>query len=204
MLSPEQIYELANREELQRSDGSTLFIWVTGLSGAGKTFVLERLEKELRKRGETAIFSDGAQLLKEIENDAEGRYHVRHDGRFLVTSTVIDDRIHEELRRKAEAFEGNFFLIELARGKDVQGQRDLSFQRLSRSITNNILAQSVFIYVDCPYEERVKRNQWRNGQTSDGNYRRINPVALERFFQEDDFDEWRLTIHRPIIVLDNS
>ena len=204
MLTRDQIIQLSQREEFQKND-APIYIWVMGLSGAGKTFVLEHLKEELQKRGTVGVFSDGAQLLQEVRKDTSQKYHIKDGEGFLVTNTAIDDRVYRELVIKAEAFKGDFFLIEVTRGKDVEGERDLSFSRLFRSIPKHLLSNSVFIYVHCPYEERVRRNQLRTGNMSPGgNYRKVNPVAMRRFFQEDDFEEWKLTIQRPIIELDNS
>ena len=205
MLTPDQIIQFSQREEFQKRGYEPIYIWVMGLSGAGKTFILEHLKGELQKRGTVGVFSDGDQLLREVRNDTRQEYHIKNEEGFLVTNTALDDLVYRELVVRAEAFTGDFFLIEVTRGKDLEGKRDLSFSRLFRSIPEYLLSNSVFIYVHCPYEERIRRNQLRTGNASlDGNYRKVNPVALKRFFQEDDFEKWKLTIKRPIIELDNS
>jgi len=205
MLMPDQIIQLSRREEFQKRDSEPIYIWVMGMSGAGKTFVLAHLKEELQKRGTVGVFSDGEQLLREVRNDTRWEYHIRNKEGFLVTNTALDDLVYRELVVRAEAFEGDFFLIEVTRGKDLEGERDLSFSRLFRDIPTHLLSNSVFVYVHCPYDERVRRNQLRTENAStNSNYRKVNPVALRRFFQEDDFEEWKLTIKRPIIELDNS
>jgi hypothetical protein len=62
-------------------------------------------------------------------------------------------------------------------------------------IPEQILSNSIFIYLQCPYEERLKRNLDRNGWQT-------NPAVFERLTKEDDFEEWSKTLTRPLIVYD--
>ena len=205
MLSLQQISDLVYTDEMQKRSDGPLYIWVTGPFAAGKSFVIEHLSNELQKFGKVAIFLDTAHIIKEVNDDIEGLHHIRHDGGFTITDNVIHDRILDKLMKEAEAFGGDFFLIEMARvGRDTKGLRDLSYHRLSRHITSKILARSVFIRLNCPYEERARRNECRNGQTPDGKYRKASATLMERFSPEDDFRAWKAGINRPVVALDNS
>ena len=197
MLDKERIVEFA-----KEIPGNTLYLWVTGPSGCGKTTLIENLREELE--GERGVFSDGAYILEEVVKDKEQQYHIKQpDGRFLITDTSIHDRVHHRLVADLQNFQGDICLIELARGEDIQGIIDLSYRRLIDNIPVKILENSLFVYIRCPFSERMRRNEIRDGQSADGNYRKVNPIAMERFFQTDDFEQWRQTMDLPTIVIDN-
>ena len=48
---------------------SAVVIWLTGLSGAGKTTIGKALEEELRKRGAQVEFLDGDDLRRTISSE---------------------------------------------------------------------------------------------------------------------------------------
>ena len=204
MLNIEELLQLAEMRELQKKGSSPTYIWIAGPAAAGKTFVIEHLAIILQRKGKVSIISDGAILLKVVSEDIAEVYHTGQGESLLVTDVAIDDRIHQALIEEIEKYQGDFLLIELARGKDMEGYIDLSYERILRRLTNKILNNSVFVYLACPYEERVKRNKVRHGETLDGNYRRINPIAVTRFFQGDDFEQWKDKIGSPFIILNNS
>jgi hypothetical protein len=204
MLSIHQIHNIAYSDELQKRS-SPIYIWVTGPFAAGKTFFIEHLTNELVKLGKVSTFRDDAQLIEEVNFDANSEHHIKINGGFIVTDNVIHDRILVNICSEAEKFDGDFFLIELARaGRDLQGIRDMSYYRISKFITRKILDNSIFIRIECPYEERLRRNEHRKHDRVDGKYRKATLDIMQRFAPEDDFYEWIKGISRPIIVLNNS
>lgn len=205
MLSIQQIYALAYTDELKKNSDKPVYIWVTGQFAAGKTFFIEHLSEELMKLGKVAIFRDDAQLNIEINTDVDKKHHTNINGDIIITDNVIHDRILVKTCEEAEKFDGDFFIIELARvGKDLKGKRDMSYYRISKFITKIVLDHSVFIRIECPYTERMRRNELRAPDRLDGKYRKAPLEIMQRFSQEDDFHEWAKNIGRPIIMLDNS
>ena len=82
----DEIYPVFN-EILQRQDKEKYLnqqskvIWLTGLSGSGKTTVAKTLERELYKRGFLAQVLDGDNIRTGINNnlgftDERGSFHV--------------------------------------------------------------------------------------------------------------------------------
>ena len=205
MLSIQQIYNLAYSEILKKKDDKPVYIWVTGPFASGKTFFIEHLSKELVKLGKLSIARDDIHLIREVNFDLDNKHHININGNFIVTDNVIHDRILANICKEAENFNGDFFLIELARtGKDSQGKRDMSYSRISKFITKQVLDNSVFIRIECPYSERLRRNEFRDYARLDGKYRKAHLELMQRFLHEDDFYEWTKSTGQPIIVLDNS
>jgi len=67
-----------------KSNISNKVIWITGLSGAGKTTLGLKLKKMLNSQGYPVVYLDGDQLREvfDIDADAEGNYN--KDFRFLL------------------------------------------------------------------------------------------------------------------------
>ena len=142
---------------------SGVTVWLTGLSGAGKTTIAQRLESELRSRGRAIEILDGdivrTHLSKGLGFSREDRdtnilriafvasLLTRH-GVVVVTAAISP---YEETRRRARAQIGDFVEVyvrcsieELTR-RDVKG---LYEKALRGEIAN-------FTGISDPYEEPV-------------------------------------------------
>lgn len=115
-----------------------LVIWLTGLSGAGKTTIAMALEKEIQKRGYFTKVFDGDEIRKGINKDL---------------GYTIDDRM-ENIRRIAEVT-----ALFLDTGLVIICSF-ISPTKEIRDIAKNIIGKERFIevYVNCPLDVCEKRD----------------------------------------------
>lgn len=202
-LELETFLGLAEKSRLQNIP---LYIWIAGTIASGKTTLRQQLEKELSPLGQIGVFTDGKYILEEVARDTEFKYHRVNPetGGFIVTNSAIDFGMRRRLIKDLHDFKGNFCLIELTIGTDRQGVRDMTFKSLIDLIDPDILKQSFFVYLQCPYEERILRNEQRSAINSSGDYRKVNPAALERFGFTDDFLDAAQFLSRPYFIINTK
>ncbi|MCL5969920.1 MAG: AAA family ATPase [Patescibacteria group bacterium] len=179
-----------------------LYVWMTGPAAAGKTSYIE----SVRSLGApVTVYSEGTYLLDEVAKDTTLKYHtVTAEGGFLVTGDEIHGSVLTRLVEDIGQFQGDICLIDLVRGQDREGKIDLSYFRLVRKLPEPILRRSAFVFIYCPYEERLRRNELRDRQKKDSIFRRTNPASIERYFQEDRLDLQLQELGIPYLYLDNS
>lgn len=111
-------------------------LWFTGLSGSGKSTIVEFLKKELDRRGKSYVVFDG--------DDVRNRLH-KHLG-FSVEDIKENNRLIIELCKKEK-------------GKDFIIVPIISPFRASRALARETFAETfVEIYINCSYEECKRRD----------------------------------------------
>jgi adenylylsulfate kinase len=144
-----------------RTPHAGLTIWLTGLSGAGKTTIADRLETELVARGRRVEKLDGdvvrQHLSKGLGFSKEDRdenvrrigwvaHRLTHHGATVIASVISPYR---DIRAEARELIGDFFEIYVKCALDVLVRRDpkgLYAKAFSGEIPN-------FTGVSDPYEE---------------------------------------------------
>lgn len=183
------VEKIIPREILQPTP---LYIWVLGPFASGKTTVCKQLQEELPG---SQRLTDGSHFMDIIKEDSEQRLHRKFGDsgeEFIVTSAELDYEMHRRLVRDIKQANTNYCLIEQCTGYDPAGVRDMSLASLMRFIPDNILARSIFLYVNVPTEERFKRNEDRgwddDSRTGDDN--KVPPEVFIAFGMIDDFQHF--------------
>lgn len=190
--------------EQYKTANTPLYVWFLGLSGCGKSFILRQVSEFFKTRGVVGEYSDGAQMFYEIKKDVQQRFHKPTKEGFIVTDPFFDVMVVKKLMSSIQAFAGDYCLIEFSGGKDKLGRRNYSYQRINRVITKQVRDASAFLYISCPFDVRLKRNENRMTANEAGNAYKVDPDIMHRLFETDDFEKWREGIHRPVFVLNNS
>lgn len=154
---------------LKREDKETLLeqhsivIWITGLSGSGKTTIAKELELELHKRGYLTKLLDGDNVRTGINNnlkfsEEDRKENIRRIAEvsklFMIGGVILINCFispTEEIRNKAKEIIGekDFFEIYVNTPLEVCEQRDIKglYAKARAGIIKN------FTGIDSPYEE---------------------------------------------------
>lgn len=206
MLNAEEIELLADQVALRKASDSPLYIWVVGMSGAGKTFVLGRMASTLRQQTTVLTFNDWDFIYAEVLADTEQLYHrTMPDGMLLLTNSHIFEVAIDKLVATLPTCTSNYVLIELGRGTDKHGLVNYGYSQFFPKVSSQVMRNSVFLYLVCPFEERVRRNLLRSTllTTSEGGHQ-LPQSAMEDRNREDDIHLWIDYLGPQIIMVDNS
>ena len=134
-------------------------VWITGLSGSGKSTVSRKLKAELEARGHKVELIDGESFRKSISeglgfSKEDRKKHIermcevaklllRNDV-IVIIAAISPDR---ELRNKARAELGRFIEVYLRCPLDVLKKRDPIYERAERGEVSDLAG------VHYPYEE---------------------------------------------------
>lgn len=204
MLTAEDIELLAKQIALCRTQRNPIFAWVMGLSGAGKTFVVEHLARTLRQQWTVSVLSDRSFLFAEVIADYEQLHHVEAEGEWIITDSAIHDVASDKLLAAVQASTEDCILIELGRGIDRRGVVNFGYGRFLPKVPVDVLNNSVFFYLACPYEERARRNLQRpmTGTGNGGGYR-LPLFVMENYHRHDDIQDWVGYLGLRLVIVDN-
>ncbi|MBU0978909.1 MAG: hypothetical protein ABIJ03_03065 [Patescibacteria group bacterium] len=165
-------------------------IWLCGLAASGKTTLLQWLHK---KYPSVNFLNDSQETVEFIRNDTECKHHTKPslDTFLLIDSVVAHYSVKSLIGKVASSNQIN--IIELSRGCDQKKVVDFSYSYLFSQLPEEIMRNSLFVYVYSPYASRLKRNSNRSLLPK----KKFNVFssfycpeeAMERFFQSDDFFE---------------
>lgn len=158
--------EILSREDKEKLLGQrSIVIWITGLSGSGKTTIAKGLEMELHKRGFLTKLLDGDNVRTGINNnlkftDADRKENIRRIAEvsklFMIGGVILINCFispTKEIRDQARNIigEDNFFEIYTNTPIEVCEQRDIKglYAKARAGLIKN------FTGVDSPYEEPV-------------------------------------------------
>jgi adenylylsulfate kinase len=143
----------------------SIVIWITGLSGSGKTTIAKGLELELHKRGFLTKLLDGDNVRVGINNnlkftDADRKENIRRIAEvsklFMMGGVILINCFispTKEIRDQARNIigENNFFEIYTNTPIEVCEQRDIKglYAKARAGLIKN------FTGIDSPYEEPV-------------------------------------------------
>lgn len=205
MLVTEDIQLLANRIALRKTQGNPIFVWVTGMSGTGKSFVVGHLASILIQQGTVSVLYDRQFIVAEILADHEQSHHTWADGLRIFTDSVIFDVSSDKLLAAVEACDDDYVLVELGRGIDRRGIVNHGYGRFLPKVPDRLLHNSIFIYLICPFEERIQRNMQRSAPfTVKEGGQRLHSFAMENYHQQDDIQDWVEYLGPRLIIVDNS
>lgn len=144
-------------------DQHSIVIWITGLSGSGKTTIAKGLELELHKRGYLTKLLDGDNVRTGINNnlnfsEEDRKENIRRIAEvsklFMIGGVILINCFispTEEIRNKAKDIIGekDFFEIYVNTPLEVCEQRDIKglYAKARAGIIKN------FTGIDSPYEE---------------------------------------------------
>jgi adenylyl-sulfate kinase len=133
-------------------------VWLTGLSGAGKTTIAESLARKLRRQGRPAVILDGDYIRNIFPtgfDPASREAHIRRVGQIaaiLEAQNIIPIvsliSPYRKGREEARSFAKNFLEIYISTALEVCRQRDPKglYAKVKRGEIKN------FTGIDAPYE----------------------------------------------------
>lgn len=149
-------------EERRRINGKGMVVWMTGLSGSGKTTIAQEVEKRLVRAGVTAFVLDGDKLRRGLNNDLgfgdkDRIENIRRTSEvaklFAAAGTVTLVTLispFEESRREARKIVGEDFLEVY-----VKASLETCMARDPKRLYKKAAAGEItkFTGIDSPYEE---------------------------------------------------
>jgi dephospho-CoA kinase len=181
------------------------YIWITGTSAAGKTFVISELEKHIPNND---LYSDAKEILYLNELDRKHGHHIHPDngeGFLLIDSTHFDKAVKNICKKLIKGRSKKLAFIELARGIGDNKKIDVSYIKLIDLIPRKVLEESCFIYIKSNWKQRLSRNLNRNKSNYLANRSFYVPdTAMKAFFRTDDFPKLQKLLPCPVFVLENN
>jgi len=179
-------------------------IWFIGLPGAGKTTLIEYFLKHFIPKKEVTILRCLDYYLKLKNEDKKHRYHCHPNGKkgFLVTNSYLPNQAITLTLEKTLKTKG-IKIIEECRGLDSQKQVDYTVKGLISIIPPEVLQRSIFVYIWSPFKTRLKRNMSRT-ENEKKVKRKVNLVAMKRYFANDDFKKSKHLLPKPVIFVKNT
>lgn len=174
-------------------------VWFCGLAASGKTTTLKLIHQKLPK---IEFLNDSLEMVQFIRADQDQKHHSKPtpDSFILKDSEPVYYSVKKLFEKTSQ--NSNNKIIELSRGTDKLGQVDFSYQYLFSNLPEKLRQNSLFIYIDAPYEDRKARNQARPslGKRVTTFESFFCPVeAFDRFFTVDDF--WTAVQKYPVNFL---
>jgi hypothetical protein len=144
------------------------YFWVLGMAGSGKTYYTN----QLKMLGN--VYRDADYQMDELKKDKDFKYRKMLKDGFVILDSgpYVNGFIKMLTDLKKE--KGNA-VIEMATQLDNEGICDFSFKRFLLLMPDEIIFNSVFIYLSCPFKKRVKRKE-----------NVVPREAMERYFKQDD------------------
>jgi len=182
------------------------FIFITGLAGSGKTTAVQIIKKQLSKVSiPFLVLSDEEMLFQLHLEDQEELHHyhpVINQECFLLKDNHFFDeglsRINKELESINKRRIPVMVLVELARGSKSQAL-DVTYKRALQIIDKSIIKKSLIIYLETPFDLRMKRNQTR-GKNGEHTPKQI----MREIYKTDDISILRNRSLNIIRVLNNK
>ena len=148
--------------KLSRKKYKTSVVWLTGLSGSGKTTIGREMFERLKKEGIPAMLLDGdeiREMFKQTGFDKESRdRHVENVGKmaaFLqkrgIVAIVTLIAPYEEVRNKCRDMVSNFIEVHVNTSLEVCEARDV--KGLYKKVRAGEIKQFTGIHSDAPYEQ---------------------------------------------------